>query len=280
MKKRLFSRLMFLLMTTIILSSCEEETDLRLDRDMTSMLIVDGWILDDRDEQTIRLLSTVPYDSNTPCPPATGASVHVSDGGRTWVFNESEPGIYSASGFRGEPGKTYNLEIIYNSEKFTATSTMKKSFQIDSLAVDIFPYGLPADLPHYQVYVYGQDDPEPDQFYVFQYAKNGNWNDTLFYWSFLSDLTINGKYVEKAPLSIIETYSDRFDLQLRSLSVEQEYLLFVDQVFYNYMPNMFFSPPKANVYGNISKGAFGYFAAASVSTSEKVTIRKSDYFLK
>lgn len=279
MNNRVFHRVIMAIMMTAILTSCEEEIDLKLDSETGSKLIVDGWILDDSDEQTIRLHLTAPYDSKTPCPPATGASVTVFDGDKNYIFNEFEPGIYVASAFRGAPGKTYNLTIQYNHETYTATSTMKKGFQIDSLSVEIFPFGLPADLPHYQVYVYGQDDPEPDQFYVFQYAKNGNWNDTLFYWSFLSDLTINGKYVEKAPLSIIETYSDRFDLQLRSLSVEQEYLLFVDQVFYNYMPNMFFSPPKANVYGNISNGAFGYFAAASVSTSEKVTIRKNDHFL-
>lgn len=266
------------LLALILITSCEEEIDLNLDSEAYSKLVVEGWITDNSDEQVIKLTMTAPYDSNKPCPPAIGADVTVYDGEVYYEFIETEPGLYIASNFRGRQGVRYFLTIVHESKTYEAVSEMRKKFPIDSLTVEVFPFGMPADLPHYQLYVHGQDDPEPNQFYVFQYAKNGVWNDTLMSWSFLSDFAVNGKYLEQTPISIIETYSDVFEVEVRSLSVEQEYLLFIDQCFYSYMPNMFFSPPPATVKGNITNGALGYFAAASVSVSKKITVRRDDHF--
>lgn len=263
-----------------LLTACQEEIDLKLDQEKYSRLVVEALLDDHSDTQRVVLKYTAPYDSHQPCPPATGAKVWVTDGSQTTHFPETSPGIYEAHGWRGTPGKTYTLNVISNDRHYKATSTMPQRFTIDSVGVTPFPYGLPANLPHYQLLVYGQEDPEPNQFYIFQYEQDGCWNDTLMSWSFLSDFALNGRYLNGVPISIIDSDLDQFETKIRALSVEQEYLLFIDQCIYNYMPNMFFSPPPATVKGNISNGALGYFVVASVSVSKSVTIRKEDHWIK
>ncbi len=132
-------------------------------------------------------------------------------------------------------------------------------------------------MPHYQLEIYGKEDPEPDQYYIFQYAKNDVWNDTLLSWSFFNDFAANGKYLNALPVNVIDTDVEVFDVQVRALSVDQDYLLFIDQCIFNYMPNMFFSPPPATVTGNVSNGALGYFYAASVSVSRKIVVERKHY---
>jgi len=263
-----------------LLSGCQEEIDLKLDQENYSKLVVEAFLNDHDDTQRVVLKYTAPYDSHEPCPPVTGAEVWVTDGNHTIYFPEFTPGIYEAHGWHGTPGRTYTLHIVCSGKHYQATSTMPRGFHIDSVGVTPFLHGLPANLPHYQLLVYGAEDPEPNQFYIFQYQKEGRWNDTLMSWSFLSDFAMNGKYLEGAPISIIESYKEQFEVKVRALSVEKEYLLYIDQCIYNYMPNMFFSPPPATVKGNISNGALGYFVATAVSVSEPLVIRKEDHWLK
>jgi len=262
----------------VALTGCEDEIDLKLDQEQYSKLVVEGWITDHQDKQSIKLTRTAPYDSNEPCPPVTGATVTVDDGNALYPFYETAPGLYENNSFRGVPGKTYRLKITIDKESYQATSTMPNGFVIDSVHVEKFHRGYPAHLPHYQLLVFGQENPQPDQFYVFRYARNGVWNDTMLSWSFLNDFAINGKYIQGAPATVIESTCDEFDVMLSVASVEQEYLQFIDHCIYSYMPDMFFSPPPATVTGNVTNGALGYFAAASVSVSQPLTIRKRDFF--
>jgi hypothetical protein len=266
------------LIALCLMVSCSEEIDLKLDNEQYSKLIVEGCIRDDVDEQRIQLKKTAPYDHNEPCPPATGAIVEVFDGQHHYLFSEVTPGIYTAKNMKGESGKKYTLTIHYKDQEYSAVTEMKRGFPIDSIGIGKFHYGAPADLPHYQLRVYGQEDSEPYQFYIFQYAQNDRWNDTLMTWSFLNDLACNGTYLKGVPINVLGTYDDEFEVQVRAIGVEQNYLHFIDQCIFNYMPNMFFSPPPATVTGNISNGGLGYFYAASVTTSEKRVVRKSQFF--
>jgi len=114
------------------LQSCVDEIELDLDSHETTYIVVDAVINDLYDEQVITLKYTAKYDSNTPLPPVSGATVYVGDGDSVYAFSESEPGIYT-SVFRGVIGKTYTLTIENNGELYEASSTMYPSFIIDSV---------------------------------------------------------------------------------------------------------------------------------------------------
>jgi hypothetical protein len=262
----------------LIVSSCTEEIELNLTPEEYSKLIVEGQVTDLYDNQTVVLRKTSPYDSNKPNPPAEGALVTINDGSNTYLLSENSPGIYQTDDFFGEVGKTYTLNIDYEGESYSAISKMKKTIEMDSVQFTKFHFGIPADLPHINVLVYGKDCETPDQHYMFQFSINGEWNRNFIddAMAMYSDALINGSYISAYNIGIIETREEVIEVQVRSLSISEEYVWFLDACTYNYMPNMFFSPPKANVQGNISNGALGFFNANSVFESDVYTVVVGD----
>ena len=122
-----------ILIITLVISGCVDEIDLNLDPQEYERLIVNGLVTDVDSVQTIILSRTIPYDSNEPNPPATGAVVTVeSSDGLSYPFKETEPGYYRNSELAGKVGKTYTLNILYEGEVYHASSTMYETLEIDS----------------------------------------------------------------------------------------------------------------------------------------------------
>ena len=255
---------LFTCITALLLISCVEEIDLKLDRAEYTKLIVDGQITDQPWPQTIKLNLTSAYDSNVPCPPATGAEVFVTEGDNKYIFPEASPGIYKSDEFTGEVGKTYTLSVVHQNELYTASSVMHPPMPIDSVGFRKFPYGLPRDKPHWEILIYGQDNPDINECHMFQYAVNGVWQDTLLYAGLYTDWLSNGEYINGESMFIYATYDERVEVRVRAVSIELDYFWFVGNCIWAVMPDMFFSPPRANVEGNITNGALGFFRASAV----------------
>ncbi len=261
-----------LLITSLLLNSCVEKIDLKLDQADYTLLIVEGTITDIDSIQTIYLKLTAPYDSDKPCPPATGAQISVNDGDNTYYFSETSPGVYQNASLQGVVNNTYKLRVDYEGTVYTATSKMHPTFAIDSLRFIDYPFGLPADKPHFEILVYGQECPQPNQYYFFQHAVNGVWRDTLLSWTPFSDFVGNGQYVKGNGIGIFETDEDSVKIKVRALSCDETLFWFFDRLMFNIMPNMFFSPPPANVQGNISNGALGFFWATSIFETKEYVV--------
>jgi hypothetical protein len=271
-RNRFFPRKGIFLMTGIILlsvTSCIDDIELNLDPEQYARLVVQGSVTDADSVQTVILTRTIPYDRHEPNPPATGAMVTIEVDGTGYLLEEVIPGYYESRDFIGQAGKTYVLNILHEDETYTASSTMQQGFEIDSIGFKNFTMGWPADMPHYEILVYGQDPPEPDDFFLFKYSIDGVWADTLYKWSIYTDIFNNGEYLDGESVAIMESRADSLEVQVVSMSICEDYAWFINDAIFNYMPNMFFSPPKANVQGNISNGAFGFFLASSVHYSEK-----------
>ncbi len=277
---RFFPRKGVFLMTGIIFlagTSCIDDIELNLDPEQYSRLVVQGSVTDAGSVQTVILTRTLPYDRHEPNPPATGAVVSIEVDGTDWLLEEVSPGYYENRDFIGQVGKTYVLNILYEDETYTATSTMGPGFELDSIGFKKFLLGWPADMPHYEILIYGQDPPGPDDFFLFQHSVNGEWADTLYKWSIYTDIFNNGEYIDGESVAIIESVADSLEVQVMSMSIGEDYAWFINDAIFNYMPNMFFSPPKANVQGNISNGAFGFFLATSVDLSEKKMLYRANH---
>lgn len=269
MKKSIILASFFL---TIIMTSCMEEIDLELDRSEFVKLIVEGEVTNIPGPQTVKLSLTSAYDSNVPCPPATGAHVSVSIDNNVYILPEVSPGVYQTEEFTGQVGKPHSLSVFYENVTYTASSTMKPAMVIDSLGFKSFPYGKPRDMPHWEILLYGQDDPDRDDCQLIQYAINGEWQDTLLYAGIYADWIVNGQYINGEQIAIYSTYDETVEVKLRSVSIEEQFLWFVDNMIWAVMPNMFFSPPRANIKGNISNEALGFFRASAIYETDSYTL--------
>ena len=71
--------------------------------------------------QRIRLTTTDAYFSDSAAPPATLATVSVTDdAGRTFIFTESgkDPGLYGTESLLAEVSHSYTLRIDYQGERY------------------------------------------------------------------------------------------------------------------------------------------------------------------
>ena len=120
------------------LSSCQDVIDLETDPAPT-LLVVDGWINDQSETQTIRLTSSQPFFDNTLARSTVGATVTVtSSNGDVLIFEDQNDGNYSWTPEAGQNigaiGTTFNLDIELNGKTYSAISTLLPSPPIDSIS--------------------------------------------------------------------------------------------------------------------------------------------------
>ncbi|MDR2886683.1 MAG: DUF4249 domain-containing protein [Bacteroidales bacterium] len=265
---------LIILMATILqLFSCTERIDLPLDgNDMK--LVVEGTIT--TNTATVLLTQTTGYSYNQPPPPVTGAHVVIDDGETLIEFAEPFPGVYQpAHNFYGIEGKTYTLKInlaapINGIDKFTATSYMNYAVKLDSAAIDFLSHYRDSGL--WQVKCWLQDTPLSDYYRIILRKNGEDITSGIGRWIITDDTFFNGQYLSGVTVAYLnpdEEYEklvsgDILDVELYTIS--REYYNFItDAKSELFGSNPLFSGPGANIRGNISGGAVGFFAAYPIS---------------
>ncbi|HTJ50946.1 MAG TPA: DUF4249 domain-containing protein [Cyclobacteriaceae bacterium] len=107
------------------------------------VLVVDAWLTNKSDTQTVILTKTQSYFDNTTPTGVSGALVTIEDNhGNTFAFTESneKPGYYqwvpAADEVIGQVNDSFELTINVESEIFTASSHMGRVPAIDSITFD------------------------------------------------------------------------------------------------------------------------------------------------
>ena len=271
---------LLILFLSILTISCVERINIELDSSY-ERLVVDGAITTDTMAQTVRLLKTTSYFYSQPPPPVTGADVSISDGETVFSLSEESPGIYrTGSSVFGVPGKTYSLDIrlaepVGGYNDYTAESTLYPVAHLDSIGLTFHSDWSENGI--WEVKCWVQDPPTKD-YYRFLVSKNGKMiTDTLDEWFVTDDRFFNGNYVYGAPIAYLQ--GDKIDEVLKagdSIKVEmnsigQAYASFISEAQSEIRgSNPLFSGPPANVKGNLSNGAIGFFGAYSVSRASTV----------
>jgi len=264
-----------------IAAGCTEKIDIELD-DSYERLVIYGTITNDIGTHYIDLSSTTSYYYNQAPPPVTGAEVGISDDqGNSVALTETAPGRYATPPlYFAVPGRTYTLDIrlkedINGINHYTATAEMKSIDPIDSIGLISHPdWG---EKGFYEVTCYYQDPPTKD-YYMFNIFKNDEMlTDTLSDVFVSSDDFYNGSYTNGIGVGYLDQSKEREMLSSGDTVTFQGCKITED--YYNFVVSLqaetgfqtpLFSGPPANVKGNISGGAVGYFAAYSVSYSSTV----------
>lgn len=134
-------------MVLIISMSCETEIHPDLEN-AESILVVDAWLTSKPAEQIIKLNYTQTYFDNATPPGVSAATVVVTNktDGRSFIFNETESGIYkwlpgSVTDSIGKTGDNFLLSVKTAGEEYIATSLMGRVPKVDSIT---FTYQEPS----------------------------------------------------------------------------------------------------------------------------------------
>lgn len=279
MKKSLLTIIVLL----FIALSCTERIDIELDETFTR-LVVFGTLTTDTTRHYVELSKTTSYYYNQSPPPVTDAIVEISDNlGNRISLAEERPGRYvTPSNFYVLPGRVYSLwielkEEINGHRYYEASSSVNTINPIDSIGLIFQP--LWGENGFYEVTCYYQD-PLTRDFYMFDIYKNGELlTDTITKRIVVSDDFFNGSYTNGIGVGYLDQSYEREILNpgdtitFKGSNITEEYYTFIWtlQQETGFQTPLFSGPP-ANIKGNISHGAAGFFAAYSVAYSSTVFI--------
>lgn len=293
---QIFKQFTFISIVALGLSSCEDVIDLETSTS-PPMLVVDGWINDQPESQTIKLSLSAPYFSNNSVQPVLDAEVTVTDdAGNVYQFEDIEKnGHYTWNdSIIGKVGRKYFLEIKTDGEVFKAENEIKRVPTVDSLVYT--KEKLPFKPEN------GRQEGYLAQFYARDFPGTG---DT--YWI---KPIINGKVTVAKPTNIIVAWDASYNaggevdglifiLPLRQAittdslflegegtgvelhSITNETFEFLKQVREQSANGGLLAIPMTNVRSNIinqnasGSKALGYFGASAVSRMETTIVAEN-----
>ncbi|MDD3876502.1 MAG: DUF4249 family protein [Bacteroidales bacterium] len=253
-----------------IFSSCEKRFDWDFDDTPQDVLAVEGIITNQSTFQKIKL-SMVRGDPNLPSIPVTDASVSVSKGGQTYIFEHDSiiDGMYvSQQQFGATVGTQTHLTIVHNGKTYKATDVMiniTASFRINLSADSQNPgwYYFPSN----ESYFYSSEQAmwivDADWSFLpdFQDKPADSCKAKVFYFS-LKNIDVNqlfaqGRQSVKVPegAQVIQT---KYSLSPEHAEFWRSVLLETD------WRGGYFDVSQGEVFTNISGNAVGFFGASAV----------------
>lgn len=265
-------------------SSCTKEIDFDLSDQTTNRLVVEGSFTNISAQHEIKLTRSTPFYQPNATPVEPGATVSIVGNNQTIIFDEVAPGVYkNLAADSGVIGQTYTLQIeLENGKQYTASETMRRNAVIDSMSYEYLPFAS-----FYNLNIWTQEPPGKGDSYLWNVYIDGVWvNDTLRYSSFQNDDFVDGSYINGGTIYQIRERSFldyNFNPPPKKDSIEVEIeTLHISQGFYEFVVTALletefrgtpFDGPPANLRGNISNGALGYFSVYSLSNRYKFTIQ-------
>lgn len=269
-----------LVMVSQLFVGCTERMNIELPSG-SKKLVVEAYLFPGDSASWVRLTESANYFSNEPPRGVSHALVQLDDGeGSEWYFEntgmDSSKYFLSPEAFVPKVGKQYHLDIQLDSavggqSHFESDAKLPPlRIKIDSIAIQYAP-----DIEKWMVRLYALDSLGSD-FYLFNSRVNGQWiTDSIQRKVARADVYFDGRYLSGAIVQV---------LNKDELKIGDQYELIVSEIseaYYHYISglqletetrNPIFSGPPANVEGNISGGALGFFTAFS-STSTRVVLR-------
>jgi len=269
---RKLSGIFFLGAALIFVSSCAEDVVTVDLKNTTPKIVIEGTLSDQGEPCTVKITTSGDFYRPSDFPPVTGAMVTLRDSeGNEEYLNETKPGLYRGESILGVKGRTYTLIVTSGGKNYSASSTIMKPVEIDSVS---YHYETDPD-------IYNEDYENKKEGYVFR-CHFTDPEDTVDYYRIII-------YLNSSPTDGIHLFNDRISNGKNiDYSFEEDYLfdpkdtlkvelLTLDKPSYNYFStlndllqgqgeNAMFSSVPDNPTSNLSNGALGYFSAYSVQS--------------
>jgi hypothetical protein len=258
----------FIALFAIIFVGCDKEITLELD-DSKPMLVIDGSITDLAGPYFVQLSLSTSINNPTRIIGVNNARVIITDqAGIKDSLQFVSNGLYRTQKIKGIEGGTYNLEVVIDQKKYTASATMPKKVNLDSLRINTFQFNGEIRYSVIPVYL---DPVTLGNSYRFIQKINDTIDPTFH---IFNDNLNNGK-VNQRPL---RGGDDNLKIKPRdNVFVEMQCISNTCYIYYNSLDQQSGAGPgggtaPSNPPSNIVGGALGIFSAHTVQR-KTVTIR-------
>ena len=270
----------WLVVVLFLLFACTERIEIETEPAMVR-LVVDGSLTTESGPHQVRLSLTGDYFGGRPAPPVTGAEVSLLTAGRLLPLQETSPGVYATSqGVPGIPGETYTLRVktafpVGGHTEFEATEVLLPPIHLDYIQLEFYPDYSEEGM--WEARGYFRDPPDAGWYRFLAFRNNVLITDTLTEWYVTDDLLFGGRYVNGWRVAFLqqhrpdEALAPGDTLTIRMDRISREYADFIQGAQAEMRGSWpLFTGPPANVKGNVSNGAIGFFAAFPVSQASAV----------
>ncbi len=251
----------------LVFVSCTEKINIELD-ESDIRFVFEGTFSNLAERQKIRITKTTSYFENKRTEGVAGATVYVTDSVNTFPYIDAGNGNYvSIEEIAGRPGRSYYMTAEIDGEVFEAASTMPRKPFIDSIKFETHE----DDKEYYYVKLYAQEHPFPGDFYYWGvYNENIYLTNSLLKLYFASDKFINGSYINGLRVQVLTARQGSW-VTLQMVSIPKDYynycIAIIKETLYTDDP---FQAAPANILGNISNGALGFFYAYAETTHSAI----------
>lgn len=255
-----------------IFSACEEEFDVDLDG-VEAQLVVEAEIVENRFAE-VRLTKTTDYFSQESIPSVNDAVVsleYLNDGTKE-VLQHQGGGIYTGSSILGVANGRYRLDIDYEGQIYSATSTLHPSVEISEVTFNAFtggnPFGGEGPVEGF-IILSSFESVGNEVYYQVEYDLADSTAATGYY---LVDAGPQGQVLRFGTPQVIVEKSDSLSIRIRSL----------DRGAYTYISGLaelsgsgFGGGPGGsatpyNPISNFEPSILGYFAASSYTQLDTI----------
>jgi len=294
----IWSRFLFILIISPIIISCEDQITPNL-KDAPPIVVIDAWINNKNEPQTIRVSTSQSYFDNSASNPVRGATVTIVDSeDNLYSFDEQTDGSYRWNSLNGVPfgqiERTYDLNIQIGDNTYSSQSVMNRVPTVDSITFRfeekdfIFPDSYWAefwsrdpigigDTYWIKSYKNGQFLNNPDEINIAfdaGFSEGGNIDGLLFIPPIRD--TINP--FEEEDNKFLSPFADGDEVVVEIYSITNAAFIFLNEMALQInRPGGFaelFATPLSNVPSNIVSSnpneiVVGFFNVSAVSSNNK-----------
>ncbi len=271
MKKILHIKTIILVLSSILLFSCEKVIEIDL-KEADPRLVIEGNITSEAETYEVYLSTSGGYFDNTAVQPVENGTVIISDEvGNSVTLSESSPGIYTTDALVGVENMNYSLQVSVNGEEFSGSDYLPPSIPLDSIYYLVDDFGGPGqeeDPPQYRIQCTFTDPVDTANYYRFMSYVNGERIDGDFSPYRVTDdeffdgntITLGIRGIPAYPGDVV-----RIDLQSIGFNTYEYFRTLNDALSSGGMGSTPYNP-----ISNLDNGALGYFGAYSISSDSLV----------
>ena len=266
-----------LLAISFLFSSCfKERIELDLNNSDNKKVVVNAWITDQDEQQSVLLNYTADYFESIEVEYINDADVEIAFGEESVNCILSENGLYLCpEEWRAEPGNTYTLTIRHQGEVYEATSYMRPMPELENVYSE-FREETEEELfeedDDFRINVYFSFQETPglgDGYFGIDYHKGTAGGDSLLNGDFIDDEFFDGVYFDDINLTV-QNYEVGDTAIVETHNIGKDASKYLQDIIVEIFREGLFDPPPVNVRSNISNGAVGYFITSGVQTQELI----------
>ena len=283
MKNRLLKYITFVLAIAAG-TGCVEDFKVHVDKESSTVLVVDALFTTEEAEQHVKLTTSLPYSAlRDSLPPVSGAFVTISDGERTIRLDEDgNSGYYMIpADFHGEEGRSYTLDVSASLDGRDVQCSATETMPLKGIRADAMDYYKMQD-SLWVFALWGQDEPGIISHYgaeMVVHDKRKSYSNWVFIDGsdmFDGNYLYGGEYLFYSCSKLLKTEDGEELLPLEEGDVVTLRFYTMADFFYNWFMSMssettahfpMISPQPANLATNFAgDDVTGVFGLANLTT--------------